>query len=107
MQNPLTSKMALNVNIPAIPRDQIKGIAVVKQGKARLMESFDKRKDPRDNVYYWLAGETQLSDHEDSDSDACALRKGMITVTPIQSDLTRYDALGTLRDTISKVIILD
>jgi 5'-nucleotidase len=107
MKNPLISNMALNVNIPAIPSDQIKGIAVVKQGKARLVESFDKRKDPRDNVYYWLAGETQLSDHEDNDSDACALRKGMITITPIQSDLTRYDALETLRDTFSKAIILD
>jgi 5'-nucleotidase len=92
--------VALNVNIPALPEEEIKGIAVTKQGRARLMENFEKRVDPRDNIYYWLAGETQLPDHEDTDSDACALGRGMITVTPIYYDLTRYDALAGLTEMI-------
>lgn len=86
----------LNVNIPAIPEEEIKGIVVAKQGKARLMESFERRVDPRDNIYYWLAGETRLSETEEADSDASVLRRGMISITPIYYDLTRHDALGDL-----------
>ena len=90
----------LNINIPAIPEEEIKGVVVAKQGKARLMESFEKRVDPRDNIYYWLAGETRLSETEEADSDASVLRRGMISITPIYYDLTRYDILGNLSATI-------
>lgn len=88
--------VAINVNIPALPEEDIVGVAVVKQGKARLLESFEKRTDPRDNIYYWLAGETQLSDAEAEDSDAVALRKGIITITPLSCDLTRHSMLPHL-----------
>ena len=90
----------LNVNIPAIPEEEIKGVVVAKQGRARLMESFEKRVDPRDNIYYWLAGETRLSEMEEADSDACVLRRGMISITPIYYDLTRHDILGDLSTNI-------
>ncbi len=98
-ENPLKD-IPLNVNVPAIPEKEIKGIVVVKQGRARLMETFEKRVDPRDNIYYWLAGETQLSEGDGADSDARALRRGMITVTPIYYDLTRHDALAALRASV-------
>ena len=58
LENPLPN-VALNVNVPAVPEEEIRGVVVAKQGRARLMESFDKRIDPRDNIYYWLAGETR------------------------------------------------
>lgn len=90
----------LNVNIPAIPEEEIKGIVVAKQGKIRLMESFERRVTPRDNVYYWLAGETHLSETEEADSDACALSRGMISITPIHYDMTRYDILADVRASI-------
>lgn len=90
----------LNVNIPAIPEEKIKGIVVTKQGRARLMESFEKRVNPRDNIYYWLAGETRLSEMEEADSDACVLKKEMISITPIYYDLTRYDVLADLSASI-------
>jgi len=92
----------LNVNVPALPENEIKGIAVTRQGRARLMENFDKRTDPRDNIYYWLAGETQFSAEEDPDSDACALKRGMITITPLHYDLTRHDALKDLSGKVKK-----
>ena len=93
----------LNINIPAIPEKDIKGIAVVKQGRARLMENYEKRVDPRENIYYWLAGETQLPEEEEMDSDACSLRKGMITITPIYYDLTRQDALASLGESLKRL----
>jgi len=84
---------AVNVNIPALPAGEIKGVVVVKQGRTRLLENFERRVDPRDNIYYWLAGETQLAADESPDADACALRRGYITITPLHSDLTRYELL--------------
>jgi 5'-nucleotidase len=93
----------LNVNVPAIPEKDIKGVVVTRQGQARLMEQFEKRIDPRENVYYWLAGETQVEETEDAGTDFVALRSGMISITPIYYDMTRYDALEGLRATIEKL----
>jgi 5'-nucleotidase len=101
LENPLPH-VALNVNVPAIPEEEIRGVVVAKQGKARLMENFDKRIDPRENTYYWLAGETELPACEDKDTDACALKRGMITITPICYDLTRYDLLDGLKARVRK-----
>jgi 5'-nucleotidase len=101
LENPLPN-VALNVNIPAVPEEEIRGVVVARQGRARLMESFDKRIDPRDNIYYWLAGETDLPLQEQDDTDAGALKRGMITITPIYYDLTRYDLLAGLRTRIKK-----
>ncbi len=100
-ENPLPN-VALNVNIPAVPEQEIRGIVVVKQGRARLMESFDKRVDPREHIYYWLAGQTELPEHEKDDTDAGALKQRMITITPIHFDLTRHDLLSGLRTSIGK-----
>jgi 5'-nucleotidase len=104
--NPLKN-FALNINIPAIPEEEIKGVVVAKQGRARLIESFEKRVDPRENIYYWLAGETKLSDAEEVDSDACALRHRMISITPIYYDLTRHDVLEELRERIKTKLLDD
>jgi len=101
LENPLPH-VALNVNVPAVPEEEIRGVVVAKQGRARLMESFDKRVDPRDNTYYWLAGETELPSQEQDDTDASALKRGMITITPIHCDLTRHDLLDGLETRLKK-----
>jgi len=99
--NPLRH-IPLNINVPALPEEEIKGIVVTSQGSARLVESFERRVDPRENVYYWLAGETQI-EVTDKESDGTALKRGMITITPIHYDLTRYDILEDLDKNIQKV----
>jgi 5'-nucleotidase len=92
---------AVNVNIPALPREKIKGVAIVRQGKGNIIEHFEKRVDPRDNTYYWISGESQPAT-EQLDTDISALAAGFITITPIQYDLTRYDLLETLQQVIDK-----
>ncbi|MBN1626176.1 MAG: 5'/3'-nucleotidase SurE [Deltaproteobacteria bacterium] len=79
--------VALNVNVPALPRAEIKGVAITKQGMGRFRERYERRVDPRGNIYYWLTGETG-ADGEREDSDARALAEGMIAITPISFDLT-------------------
>ncbi|HRS83183.1 MAG TPA: hypothetical protein P5238_06850, partial [Smithellaceae bacterium] len=58
----------------------------------------EKRVDPRDNVYYWMSGE-KAEGAQDIETDVGALAAGYVTITPIQYDLTRYDALETLKNT--------
>ncbi len=89
--------VALNVNVPAVSADQIKGIAITRQGMSRFRERYDRRMDPRDNIYYWLAGEIQL-DERLSDTDESALNKQMITITPISYDLTSMKEMERLKD---------
>lgn len=92
---------AININIPFLPPEKIKGVAVVRQAKSNIVEFFEKRVDPRENIYYWFAGESQ-SARKQKDTDVGALAAGYITITPIQYDLTRHDLLGTLKDALKQ-----
>jgi 5'-nucleotidase len=87
---------SLNVNVPAISEDKIRGVLVTRQGVTRFVEKFDRRMDPRENVYYWQCGSNPPLE-EDGDTDASALAQDCISITPIQHDLTNYDFLESLR----------
>lgn len=85
----LPKGVLLNVNVPAIPAGEIKGVRVTRQGMARFTEEFHKRIDPRGRAYWWLGGE--LMDEEDAvGTDSAALRDGMVSVTPLHYDMTSY-----------------
>lgn len=86
----------LNVNIPNLPEDKIKGVVFTRQGSSRFREEFDKRTDPRGHIYYWQGGEMLFYD-EDSDADSGVIRKDMVSITPIHYDLTDYKFLEELK----------
>jgi len=86
----------LNVNVPNIPQEQIRGVRVTRQGEAKFLDHYDRRVDPRNHVYYWLCGSIQSPD-PDTDTDAFAIAANYISVTPIHYDLTNYGMLDTLR----------
>lgn len=92
---------AINVNIPCIPREKNKGVVVVRQAQSNIVETFEKRVDPRENIYYWFASESQSARNQ-QDTDVGALTAGFVTITPIQHDLTRYDLLDTLKNMMKK-----
>ena len=96
-KNKLLQGCALNVNIPCLPEEKIKGVVVVKQGQGNLLETYEKRTDPRDNVYYWISAETLTADR-DPQTDIGALSQGYITITPIQYDLTRHELIDGLQN---------
>ena len=86
----------LNVNVPNLPADQIKGFAVTRMGRSRFVEKFDRRTDPQGNVYYWMDGDLELlGDVTDTDIDA--VNHGYISLTPIWFDLTHREALPIFR----------
>jgi 5'-nucleotidase len=105
INNPIIKSSAINVNIPCIPAEQIKGVCVVRQGQSNIIETFEKRVDPRENTYYWISGEYS-SKAQNKDTDVAALAEGYITITPIQYDLTRYDLMDTLGEIVKQSIIL-
>ena len=87
----------LNVNVPAVPPEEIEGVAVTRQARSRWEEGFDERTDPADRQYFWLAG-TFVDLDNGQKTDTTAVERGYVSVTPIQHDLTAYDALDALRD---------
>jgi 5'-nucleotidase len=87
MENGLSAGTALNVNIPSMPEDQIKGISFTTQDLVMQRDVYEKRRDPRDDVYYWLAEETPVEEST-SNTDLRALTENRITITPITFDLT-------------------
>ena len=96
MENGLKRGTALNVNIPAVSPDRITGVAVTRQGVGRHQENYERRIDPRGNVYYWLTGERPVEERI-QDADVKALKANKITITPINYDLTCFEEMERLR----------
>ncbi len=85
----------LNVNVPPLKPHEIKGIVITRQGKGRFEEFFDKRVDPNNRTYYWLAGKRMNIDHEE-DVDEVVIRQDKVSITPIRYDLTDLSMLDEL-----------
>ena len=70
-------------------------MVLARQGVGRFKERFERRIDPRGNVYYWLAGERPVEENQ-PDTDAAELSRNKITITPIHYDLTCFEELERL-----------
>ena len=77
----------LNVNVPALPENEIKGVKWTRQGLSRYVERFDKRIDPKGRPYYWMDGD-KVTDDVNGCTDDKAVAEDYISVTPINYDLT-------------------
>ncbi|PIQ95970.1 MAG: 5'/3'-nucleotidase SurE [Nitrospinae bacterium CG11_big_fil_rev_8_21_14_0_20_56_8] len=95
-KNGLPQGVALNINVPAVPRGEIQGVAITRQGKSRVIETFDRRVDPRKNIYYWMAGEMRF-DEVDEETDCEMVAENYISITPIHYDLTCFPVLEELK----------
>ncbi len=92
----LPDGVCLNVNIPDVPLDIIKGVRVCRQAKALWQEEFDERKDPYGRKYYWLTGKfVDLDGGEDT--DVFALENNYVSVVPTQFDLTAHNAISEMK----------
>ncbi|MBW8358786.1 MAG: 5'/3'-nucleotidase SurE [Weeksellaceae bacterium] len=95
LENPLPKGVVLNVNIPKLKKDQIKGVKVCRQAIAKWEESFDERINPHGKKYYWLAGYFNNMDNG-VDADENALADGYISVVPVKFDLTAHEYMADL-----------
>ncbi|MEM6967099.1 MAG: 5'/3'-nucleotidase SurE [Bacteroidota bacterium] len=92
LKNGLQGGKLLNVNIPNIPAEEIKGLKVCRQSNSRWVEDFQENTDPMGQKYYWLTGTFVTKDKGD-DTDVWALENGYISVVPSSHDLTDYDSV--------------
>jgi 5'-nucleotidase len=87
IENGLSHEILLNVNVPFLPDDKIRGFALTRQGLRVYHSRLDERVDPRNKPYYWIGGDAPTGVPERG-SDVGALAEGLISITPLQLDLT-------------------
>lgn len=93
----LDTDTILNVNVPDIPPEQIKGIRITSQGKQEYDEWFEQRTNPRGESYYWYSGKPVIYSGLPGHLDVMAASEGYISITPLHFDLTRYELLESVR----------
>jgi len=91
----------LNINVPAVPAAEIKGIRVCKMGVRIYNNVFEPRTDPRGNTYFWLGG-GRVDNLSGEDTDVFLAKHNYITITPIHLDLTNYGLIKRYQDLLSK-----
>ncbi len=96
-RTPLHQSMILNVNVPDLPYEQVRGYRATRLGYRHRSESVVRSEDPRGRPVYWVGPAGEGADAgEGTDFDAVA--NGYVSVTPLQVDLTRHHALGDVAD---------
>jgi len=97
LDNGIPKGVVLNVNIPKLGKEELKGIKICRQARANWKEKFDHRTNPMGKDYYWLTGEFELLDRGE-DTDEWALANGYVSVVPTQFDLTAHHAIQSLNN---------
>lgn len=92
----MPSSNLLSVNIPNVLPNQVKAIAIARQGRRKFEGLPDKRFDPKGREYYWIGGTgfNQKEDHPDSDH--AMMHAGYVTVTPLSLELTNRPLIQKL-----------
>ncbi len=95
IDHPLPKQRLLNVNIPKLPADEIKGVKICRQANAKWEEDYKERFDPRGKKYYWMTGHFENLDTS-NDTDIWALEHGYASVVPVMFDLTDHALLAAM-----------
>jgi 5'-nucleotidase len=82
----------LNVNIPYVPLNQIKGMRVTRLGLRVYRDELVRRDDPQGRPYYWIGGEAPTGVPEEG-TDVGALNEGFVSITPLHLDMTAYNLM--------------
>lgn len=90
MNGNLQMPLCLNVNIPAVPADEIRGIMVCRQNQGFWREEFVSRQDPRGKDYFWLTGDFYNTEPDATDTDEWALANNYVSIVPVQVDMTNH-----------------
>jgi 5'-nucleotidase len=92
----LPEGVLLNVNVPYLKLEEIKGFMITRQGLRVYRDALDARKDPRGRPYYWIGGEAPTGVIEEG-TDFGALKAGYVSITPLQLDLTAWEAVEGMK----------
>ena len=95
LEHGMPKGVVLNVNLPKLEKNAIKGIKICRQARANWEEEFDKRTNPMGRDYSWLAGKFVNLDNGE-DTDEWALENGFVSVVPVHFDMTAHHAIQHL-----------
>lgn len=98
----LGAGVLFNVNIPPLEAEKVAGVAVTRLGVRYYNDVFHPRRDPRGRTYYWLAGEPRRGE-TDKETDIGALQQNLISITPLQLNLTHLQAMESLKEWIPEM----
>jgi 5'-nucleotidase len=99
-------RIALNVNVPNLPKRQQKGIRLTRQDCRCYREEYERRIDPRRRTYFWMTeffealGRPEAAADPGCDwpLDSQTLKEGFVSVTPLEFDLTAYPVMDKCRE---------
>ena len=98
LEDGLRNNVYLSVNCPAIPKDQIRGIRMARQGAGRWVKEFDHRVTLRGKHYFWMVGEFEDQEAVGApDADHHVVDSGYISIVPHRIDTTDYEELERLQ----------
>ncbi|MBL7481070.1 5'/3'-nucleotidase SurE [Legionella bononiensis] len=100
--NSLPSQTILNVNVPNLPLDQIKGLQVTRLGTRHGAEPIVKDYDPRGRPIFWV-GPPGLEADAGPGTDFHAINSGFVSITPLHLDMTNYKLFDQLSNLLSGV----
>ncbi len=95
LKSGLPSEILLNVNVPRVKEQDIRGFRMTRQGLRVYHGRLDEGKDPRGIPFYFIGGDAPTGVPERG-TDVGALADGYVSITPLQLDLTAYRALTDL-----------
>jgi 5'-nucleotidase len=87
----------LNVNVPAVPQDAVRGWKITRQGRRVYSETVIRKIDPRGRTYYWIGG-AAASWEPGGETDHEAVTSGWVSVTPLHLDLTNHRVLADIKE---------
>ena len=93
---PIREPVLLNVNVPDIPFELIKGIEITRLGRRHKAEPVVKMTSPRNETVYWIGAAGAAADAGPG-TDFNAVERGFVSVTPLQIDLTNTAQLPSIR----------
>ncbi|MGQ0287415.1 5'/3'-nucleotidase SurE [Pasteurellaceae bacterium 22721_9_1] len=93
----LKNREIININVPDLPYDQIKGIKVCRLGSRFSAAEIIQQKDPRGDRIYWI-GPPGLPEDNGEGTDFDAIKQGYVAITPIQADMTAHHSIAALQN---------
>jgi 5'-nucleotidase len=100
--SPLPQDTILNINIPDLPWEAVRGFKATRLGHRHKAEPVTRTQDPRGKVIYWV-GPAGPEQDAGPGTDFHAVREGYVSVTPIQIDLTRHESIARMSDWLDNI----
>lgn len=100
-QHPLPANQILNINVPNVPFEQLKGTQVTRQGRRHRAETMVKDNDPFGRTIYWY-GKVGKEQDAGPGTDFHAIANGFCSITPLSVDMTAYQSIEDMKEWLNK-----